>query len=105
MSVRESVSDLDQKLCSVILAWYVFSREDATSAFKGKGKIVPLKNILLHSEKFQDAFLDLGEDWNLKEDTKVMLEDFVCSMYGHKNHHRLMMFEVEYSIKWFGGWG
>ena len=34
--------------CTAILGLYVFTGEDATSAFKGKGKVGPLKKLHNH---------------------------------------------------------
>ena len=47
-----SLADL---YCSALLGFYVFTGEDATSAFRGKGKVTPLKK-LQHSEKYQETF-------------------------------------------------
>ena len=41
--------------CTTLLAFHVFTGEDCTSAFKGKGKVAPLKK-LTKSPKFHDAF-------------------------------------------------
>ncbi|KAK2185897.1 hypothetical protein NP493_219g03015 [Ridgeia piscesae] len=47
----------------------------------GRGKMGPLKklekNIRIHK-----AFMQLGEEWNLKSDLLKQLEEFTCLMYG-----------------------
>ena len=39
--------------CNALLGFYEFSDEDYTSAFKGKGKVTPLKNLQKHPKYFQ----------------------------------------------------
>jgi hypothetical protein len=41
--------------CATLLGFYVFSGEDCTSAFKGKGKVGPLKK-LEKNPRFHKAF-------------------------------------------------
>ena len=54
-----NVTDLGRALgrdyCNTLLGYYVFSGEDCTSAFKGKGKVGPLKK-LQKNPKYQAAF-------------------------------------------------
>ena len=55
INVTELASDLGKELCNVLLCFYVFTGEDCTSAFKGKGKVAPLKK-LMKAPKFYQAF-------------------------------------------------
>lgn len=55
VNVTELATSLGQPYCSTLLGYYVFSGEDCTSAFKGKGKVAPLKR-LQRNPKFQKAF-------------------------------------------------
>ena len=56
-----NVSDLAERkgaeYCTAILGLYVFTGEDATSAFKGKGKVGPLKK--LHNHQTGDILVML----------------------------------------------
>ena len=61
---------------------HIFTGEDCTSAFKGKGKIVPLKK-MQKFPRFQKAFEELGSDWSLDPNTLNEVEKFVCAMDGH----------------------
>ena len=45
INISELASGFGQEFCTVLLAFYVFTGEDTNSAFKGKGKITPLKKI------------------------------------------------------------
>ena len=49
------------------------------SAFKGNGKVGPLKK-LDKNPRFHDAFMKLGEEWNLESYVKKQLEEYSCLM-------------------------
>ena len=59
---------------------YVFS-EDRASAFKGKGKVGPLKKLEKHP-RFHIVFRQLSEELSLKYHILKQLEEFTCLMYG-----------------------
>jgi len=46
--VSELAERKGAEYCTAILGLYVFTGEDATSAFKGKGKVGPLKKLHNH---------------------------------------------------------
>ena len=64
------------------MALHCFTGVDSNCAFKGKGKVGPLKK-LLKKPKFMDTFRDLGTNWEVTSKTMLQLEEFVCFMYGH----------------------
>ncbi|XP_063047331.1 uncharacterized protein LOC134441069 [Engraulis encrasicolus] len=82
VNITELATELGSDYCSTLLGYYVFSGEDCTSAFKGKGKVAPLKK-LQQNPKFQAAFRQLGEDWTFPVKVLQELEHFTCLMYGH----------------------
>ena len=55
VNVTELGESLGRDYCSTLLGYYVFSGEDCTSAFKGKGKVAPLKK-LQKNPRFHTAF-------------------------------------------------
>lgn len=55
INVTELGESLGSDYCTTLLGYYVFSGEDCTSAFKGKGKVTPLKK-LQRNPMFQPAF-------------------------------------------------
>lgn len=55
INVSELADVKGQEYCTMLLGIYVFTGEDTTSAFKGKGKVGPLKK-LQNNPKYQDAF-------------------------------------------------
>ena len=55
INVSELAVNFGREWCSTLLGFYVFTGEDCTSAFKGKGKVRPLKK-LLKTPRFHEAF-------------------------------------------------
>ena len=53
---------------------------DSVSAFAGKGKLNALK-IMKGDEEVRQAFLELGESWELTDELFQHLEKFSCIMY------------------------
>ena len=62
-------------------SWDVFSGKDCTSAFKGKGKVGPLKK-LEKNLRFHKLFMKFGEEWNLKSNVLEQLDEFINLVYG-----------------------
>ena len=58
-----------------------FTRCDTTSAFKGIGKVKPIK-ILEKNSKFEDVFCKMSQCWKVTDDVLKGLQEFTCSMYG-----------------------
>ena len=82
INVTEQAQLLGEPYCAALLGLYVWTGEDATSAFKGKGKVGPMKK-LEKNPKFHKTFEVLGDKWELSLDAQKMLEQFVCLMYGY----------------------
>ena len=55
INVTEIAESKGPEYCTAVLGLYVFTGEDATSAFKGMGKVAPLKK-LERNPKFQSVF-------------------------------------------------
>jgi hypothetical protein len=81
LNLSELAESLGKDYCTTLLGFYVYSGEDCTSAFKGKGKVGPLKK-LEKNPRFHKAFRQLGDDWNVKPEVLKQLEQFTCLMYG-----------------------
>ena len=72
-----------------MLFWnFVFTGEDCTSAFKGKGKVRPLKK-LQNNPRFLKTFQHRGEDWKVKSQLHEELEEFTCLVYGYQHEKNL----------------
>lgn len=81
INVTELSESLGPDYCSTLLGFYVFTGEDCTSAFKGKGKVNPLKK-LQQNPKLHNAFRQLGADWLVTDELQREMESFTCIMYG-----------------------
>ena len=55
VNITELSETLEPEFCSTLLGYYVYSGEDCTSSFKGKGKIHALKDLEINP-KYHTAF-------------------------------------------------
>lgn len=81
INVTELSESMGPDYCNSLLGFYVFTGEDCTSAFKGKGKVSPLKK-LQQNPKLHSAFRQLGADWLVTDELQQEMEIFTCIMYG-----------------------
>ena len=54
-NISELAHSYGEPYCEALLGLYVFTGEDTTSAFKGKGKVLPMKK-MQGNQRFQEAF-------------------------------------------------
>ena len=80
INLSDLAVSLGEDYCATLLGMYVFSGEDCTSAFNGKGEDGALKK-LEKNPRIHKAFMELGEEWNLKCHVLKQLEDFTCLIY------------------------
>ena len=80
-NISELADDLGEPHCDALLGLYCFTGEDCNCAFRGKGKIAPIKK-MEKKPAFIDVFAQLGRSWIVQEDLIHKLEHFVCYMYG-----------------------
>jgi len=66
---------------SSLLSLHAFSGCDSCSAFKGKGKVKPIKT-LTKSVRYQQAFCEIGQSADVSLHVKETLEEFTCALYG-----------------------
>ncbi|GBM51894.1 hypothetical protein AVEN_90489-1 [Araneus ventricosus] len=88
--------------CSALLGLHIFTGCDTRSAFKGKGKIKPLK-IMQSNLIYSKVFQDLGSSWELTNSLINNLEAFVCELYGYPstdqiNDVRYKIFKLKFKI-------
>ena len=81
INLSDLAASLGESYCETLLGFYVFTGEDCTSSFKGKGKVAPLKK-LEKKPRFHKCFQQLGDDWNVNADVLKEVEKFTCLMYG-----------------------
>jgi hypothetical protein len=66
-----------------ILGLHAFTRCDTTSAFKGIGKVKPIKT-LQKSPQFQSALAQIGDSWQISEDLCLQMKACTCLLHGGK---------------------
>ncbi|KAL2092842.1 hypothetical protein ACEWY4_012640 [Coilia grayii] len=81
INVTSIAADIGQEKCTVLLGLHGFTGSDTSSAFRGKGKLVPVKK-MLKAPKFVPMLAKLGDNWTVSEDLIDDLEAFTCAMYG-----------------------
>ena len=81
LNVSDISSNFGESLCSALLGLHAFSGSDTTSAFKGIGKLKPIKLLQKYPE-FETPFRKLGESWDISETDLKEIESFTCKLYG-----------------------
>lgn len=83
-NISQIAKELGEEFCSALIGLHVFTGCDTCSAFKGKGKIKPLK-AMLSNLSYIKMFVNLGSSWELSTTLLRNLEAFVCDLYGYPN--------------------
>ena len=81
LNISAMAERLTQVYCSALLALHSFTGSDTTSAFKGIGKVRPMKALLKHP-RFVPIFARLGDTWDVPEEDFTEWEAFLCIIYG-----------------------
>ena len=82
INIIQLADNYSQEQVAATLDLHAFIGADCTSAFKGKGKVRPMKLLSLNS-KFIDIFAAVGFTWTLDDDHIVNgIEEFTCRLYG-----------------------
>ncbi|XP_072389393.1 uncharacterized protein [Diabrotica undecimpunctata] len=103
IDVSALYNKLGPKISKALPALHAFTGCDFNPAFYRRGKKKPLQ-ILMSSETFQQAFLDLGsKEYNLQDSLNV-IQSFTCHLYGLKklddvNQARIVIFNKTYKVK------
>ena len=70
-----------QDECSALLGLHAFTGRDTCSAYKGIGKIKPIK-VLQKNAKFNNMLARLGDNWEVTDDMFSDAEEMTCAFYG-----------------------
>ena len=62
-----------------LIVFHSFTGNDYVSAFFLKGKDVCWKMMIKN-----DLLVEIGDDWELSQQIKLVLERYVCRLYGSK---------------------
>ncbi|KAL8594843.1 hypothetical protein ACOMHN_016084 [Nucella lapillus] len=83
IDIGKVASSLGPSVCTALLGLHAYTGCDSVSSFAGKGKVAALK-MLKSNENVQQAFSDLGKDWELSGEFFEKLEQFTCKLYAPK---------------------
>ena len=81
INISDLSKEYSEELRSALLGLHAFTGCDSTSAFKGIGKIKPIK-LIQKVTKFCEPLGRLGEEWEISDDTVQQLEELTCALYG-----------------------
>lgn len=81
INISKLAKEYGQQFCSALLALHGFTHCDTTSAFKGIGKVKPIK-LLERTPAFVEVLSQVGDSWNLSQQLVNGLEELTCAMYG-----------------------
>lgn len=81
-NMTELSSDYTPEYRTALLGLHAFCGCDTTSAFKGKGHVGPLKT-MEKKPRYVVTFAQLGNSWEVSDETMKSLEAFTCAMYGN----------------------
>ena len=98
ININQLAEDFSQEHISALLALHAFTGADCTSAFKGKGKVRPIK-ILNQNSKFMQIFAEVGNSWELDEQILSGVQEFTCRLYGFNSRIKKVDEAREIKIK------
>ena len=81
IDIGDVIAAQDKDFAKYIIGLHSMTGCDTTSAFVRKGKIRPFK-LAKSQQKFANAFAALGDEVDISESVKKILEEFVCHLYG-----------------------
>ena len=82
-NVTEFASAMTTDHSAALPGLHAYSGRDTTSAFKGRGKVKPIKSMRQNDKKVA-TLARLCDSWDVSEDLMKDLEEFTCSLYGRQ---------------------
>lgn len=81
LDINTIADSLGRDVCIGLLGMHAFTGCDSVSAFAGKGKLSALK-ILKEDEEARQAFIELGQSWDVTEELFLKLQKITCRLYS-----------------------
>jgi len=81
IDVCKLARSLGENVSQALVGLRAFTGCDTVSAFAGRRKLGALK-LLKESKIYQQAFKQLGEEWDVSKDLFDKMQEFVCRMYA-----------------------
>ena len=88
---------LGERLCRGLIGLHAFTGCDTVSAFSGKGKLIPFK-LMKAREDVREAYIKLGEAWNLSDELLEALDKVTCSLYTPSTATASNINDVRYNL-------
>lgn len=96
VDITKLSQSLGKEVSSALPGLHSWTGCDSVSSFAGHGKVKALK-LLQVNAKFRDAFISIGDSWDLKPDVFEVVEEFTCQMYS-KNTPTVHVNDLRYEI-------
>ena len=93
-SIWLSSLEMDENHRDALIGFHSFTGTDYTSAFFRKGK-KRCCSVIQSDDRFIQAFTVLGSNWNIDQNLKCFLEEYVCSLHGEKKLSLLRFYIFE----------
>jgi hypothetical protein len=81
LNLTDIAQQYSSQQCSALLGLHAFTGCDSCSAFKGVGKVKPIKVLLKHP-KFTTIMEKFGERWDTSAELVNEVEEVTCALYG-----------------------
>ena len=81
LDMRKLRLTLGDEMSEALIGLHAFTGCDTVSAFAGRGKIGPIKQ-LRKQQQLIDVFRNLGKSWDLSQEILDDLQAFTCCMYA-----------------------
>ena len=85
IDVTKIAADFGQEKCTALMALHAFTGCDSTSAFKGIGKVNPVK-LMMRLQRYIPVLDKLGDTWEISEELSNDLNSFTCSIYSKSSN-------------------
>ena len=81
LDIKQVRAVLGDRLSQALLGFHAFTGCDSVSAFSGRGKTGPLKQ-LRKDKQAMGTFINLGKSWDVTQLVNDTLQAFTCHMYA-----------------------
>ena len=81
LNITELANANTPAYCTSLLVIHAYSGCDTTSAFKGLGKVKPIK-VLQGNLKYSESLSTLGDSWDVSDELVQEFDAFTCALYG-----------------------
>ena len=81
IDVSRLATILGKAVCTALVAVHAWTGCDSVSAFAGQGKVKAI-NLIRKSQTYREAFMAIGQEWDIPDELFNTIQAFTCSMYS-----------------------